>query len=122
MATGAIKIPSLQDYEKLGSITWNGVTIECWRNGLCVTLAIRGAYTNAEASGDKNKVFTIPLKYMPSTYYNYNSIFFTQAGKKLLMVMQASSGKVGLYYQLDAVSAGDAAYGMISWAAKGFNN
>ena len=120
MATGAIKIPSLQDYEKLGTLTWNGITIECWRNGLCVTLSVRGTYTNAESGGAKNQYITIPSKYMPSAYYTYNPMFFTQAGKKLLMAVQGSNAKVGLYYQLDAVSANDAAYGMVSWAARGF--
>lgn len=120
MATGGIKIPSLQDYEKLGSVTWNGVTIECWRNGMCVTLAVRGTYTNQQSAGAKNQTFTIPSKYMPSAYYNYNPMFFTQAGKKLLMVVQGSAATVGLYYQLDTVSAGDSAYGMVSWAARGF--
>ena len=120
MATGGIKIPSLQDYEKLGYTTWNGVTIECWRNGLCVTLAVRGTYTAQQSAGAKNQTFTIPAKYMPSAYYTYNPMFFTQTGKKLLMVVQGSTATVGLYYQLDAVSAGDAAYGMVSWAARGY--
>lgn len=120
MATGGIKIPSLQDYEKLGTLTWNGVTIECWRNGLCVTLAVRGAYTAGQSAGAKNQVFAIPSKYMPNGNNGYNPLFYTQAGKRLLMQVRGYTSEVGLYYQLDAVSAGDGAYGMVSWAARGF--
>lgn len=120
MATGVIKNKApANDYEMLGSITWNGTTIECWRNGNCVSMAMRGTYTNAEAAGSKGKVFTIPSKYMPHNTVNYNPLFYTQNGKRLLMQVRAATSEIGLYYQLDAVAAGDSAYGLITWAAKG---
>lgn len=117
MASGKLRVRKLpaSDYELLGTATWNGTTLRCWRNGRTVTLAWTGGMTAAASSGAVNVYITIPTKYAPPD--TFNNIVLSQSGKRFLLAV-TYAGYAGLYYQLEATAAGDAACGVFTWAAR----
>lgn len=115
MATGMVKIPSLQDYELIGTKTWLNTTLQLWRNGHMMTLTWGGNMNTTSTAGAKNQYITIPEAYRPP--YTVSSICFDQNGKRFILQASAS-GSAGIYYQLDAVSSGTGCYGFVSWASK----
>ena len=107
-----VSLPS--DYELIGTTTFQGTTLRCWRNGQVVTLAWDGYYTSKASAGAKNVYITVPAAYRPITHVW--SIVQDQSGHKAILDAQ-TSGNVGLYYLLDASAKNTNVYGFLTWVA-----
>lgn len=102
------------DYEFLGTVTFQGTTLRCWRNGHVVTLTWDGYYTTAVTAGAKNVYISIPAAYRPIT--TVWSIVQDQSAHRAILNAQ-TNGNVGLYYLLDASAKNTNVYGFLTWVA-----
>ncbi len=102
------------DYEFLGTATFQGTTLYCWRNGHVVTLTWYGKYTSAATAGAKGVYISIPAAYRPTELVQ--SIVQDQSQHRAILVAQ-TNGNVGLYYLLDASAKNTNVYGFLTWVA-----
>lgn len=91
----------------------NGIKITLYKIGNVATLSIKAGATEEISIGQKDAYLELPKGFRPSV--ELTELCFSQTGKKFI-VRIATSGKVGIYYVLDAISSNDNVYGNISWA------